>query len=329
MSRSGFAGENSESKTDNFKVQTEECTERCGPTQTAIKVCKFFDLDTDGSRGPDEVGITPWLMTLLDSTGLVTLAEGQTDAVEGCVTFGNLEPGTYFVQEQEPTGWVQTGPQDGDPLQPVNPVGVVVTEDVTSLVDFGNVCLGAGGGKTKGFWQGPNGQAVFTTDDLTAMVALPPGRRRRRLRPRGLRHLQGLDQECQRGQHGLHAVGPAGGHAPQRAPRPGLGRSARVRAPTWTESNAAGFISISQLVTLADAALAADGSTPDGDANRQEQEDLKDALDDANNNLIFVQSGPESCPGGFTWVKEARAASPACLVRGPFKARGLQGGSGR
>jgi hypothetical protein len=48
------------------------------------------------------------------------------------------------------------------------------------------------------------------------------------------------------------------------------------------------------LIAAADAALAADGLTLSGDPNREEQECLKDALDNANNNESFVQAEP--CP---------------------------------
>ena len=45
-------------------------------------------------------------------------------------------------------------------------------------------------------------------------------------------------------------------------------------------------------MAAADAALAADGYAVDGDPNRDAQECLKDALDDANNNINFVQAQP-------------------------------------
>jgi hypothetical protein len=40
------------------------------------------------------------------------------------------------------------------------------------------------------------------------------------------------------------------------------------------------------------------GLTLSGSPYRSYQEALKNALDRANNNLSFVQSGPGSCPGG-------------------------------
>jgi hypothetical protein len=45
-------------------------------------------------------------------------------------------------------------------------------------------------------------------------------------------------------------------------------------------------------MAAANGALCADGFTPSGDPNRATQEFLKDALDDANNNLNFVQATP-------------------------------------
>src|SRR5690606_39231138 len=39
-------------------------------------------------------------------------------------------------------------------------------------VNFGNVCLGMGGGKTLGFWSNPNGESYFGNDDLDLVVGL-------------------------------------------------------------------------------------------------------------------------------------------------------------
>jgi hypothetical protein len=58
------------------------------------------------------------------------------------------------------------------------------------------------------------------------------------------------------------------------APIPGLG--------------ATGLISINSLMTAANNSLLVNGSTPTGHAKRAYQEALKNALDDANNNLNFV-----------------------------------------
>jgi hypothetical protein len=51
---------------------------------------------------------------------------------------------------------------------------------------------------------------------------------------------------------------------------------------------------VNALMTDANAELCADGLTLAGDPERTCQEFKKNALDNANNNLNFVQSGP--CP---------------------------------
>ena len=90
---------------------------------------------------------------------------------------------------------------------------------VTGL-NFGNVCIGAGGGHTLGFWSNKNGQALFGTDDLAAMVG---GLNLRNangsaLQSDNVRAVQDLDsEERDRDEHGLHALGAARGDEAQRA----------------------------------------------------------------------------------------------------------------
>ena len=67
------------------------------------------------------------------------------------------------------------------------------------------------------------------------------------------------------------------------------------------------FISISDLIDAAIAAVCADKYTPAGDPNRATQECLKIALDKANNNLNFVQGQPcgfslEQTPNLREWM---------------------------
>jgi len=70
--------------------------------------------------------------------------------------------------------------------------------------------------------------------------------------------------------------------------------AALVYAPGVDEANDLGFISIADLMTAANTALGIDGYTPAGDANRAIQEAMYKALDNANNNMNFVQ---DSCFG--------------------------------
>ena len=52
------------------------------------------------------------------------------------------------------------------------PTSVAVTLPPPATVEFGNLCLGAGGGLTLGFWSNKNGKALFGADDLALMVSL-------------------------------------------------------------------------------------------------------------------------------------------------------------
>ncbi len=73
--------------------------------------------------------------------------------------------------------------------------------------------------------------------------------------------------------------------------------AALVYAPGVTGASALGFISVTALMTEANAQLAADGYTPSGDPNRTYQETVKNALDHANNNLTFL--GSTACAVDF------------------------------
>ena len=62
-------------------------------------------------------------------------------------------------------------------------------------------------------------------------------------------------------------------------------------------ANALGFITVGDLMGAANSSLGANGTTYAGDPMRSYQECLKTTLDNANNNLNFVQGAP--CPFSF------------------------------
>jgi hypothetical protein len=167
------------------------------------------------------------------------------------------------------------------------------------------VCLGGGGGLTPGFWSNKNGQALITSADLCYLNSLC------------LRNANGTDFD------------PVAGCPSPTNPQKNAGKSAfknwllngtatnmaymlSVQFSAMTLNVAHGFvngsaivyapggigntgignnyISINDLLALANTALCNDGYTPSGDANRATQEAIKNALDRANNNLNFVQT---------------------------------------
>ncbi|HUV05369.1 MAG TPA: SdrD B-like domain-containing protein [Armatimonadota bacterium] len=163
------------SKTDNFKVK-----QPGGPPPPppigAIGGFKYYDVNVNGVLDLlTDIPIEGWLIELyegsIDPANLV--ASVFTDPT-GAYRFEDLQAGTYIIREVMPLGnWVQTGPKDSstdlDPLPNVvvtalggvYTVELLTNDAVTSDVNFGNVCLGAGGGKTLGFWANKNGQKII------------------------------------------------------------------------------------------------------------------------------------------------------------------------
>src|SRR5262249_17061012 len=83
----------------------------------------------------------------------------------GGFAFSSLAEADYTLCEAVPvqTNWVQTAPP-----QVCFTVHVPSVEAQSCSLDFGNLCLGAGGGHTLGFWGNNNGQAAFLGTDAGA-----------------------------------------------------------------------------------------------------------------------------------------------------------------
>jgi hypothetical protein len=170
--------------------------------------------------------------------------------------------------------------------------------DYTEHVTFGNVCVGAGGGYTMGYWSNKNGERLVTNSDFSALTAL------------NLVKTTGQAQEftgtIAQNRTTLNAflVGAditnmANVLSAQLATMKlnvlhgFVNGSALIYAPACGNTGVDNkFITVNNLMAAADAALAADGYTPNGDPNRAAQEAVKNALDDGNNNRNFVQSSP-------------------------------------
>src|SRR5205085_5498162 len=131
----------SDSKTDNFKVQN----------SAHVKVCKFNDLDGNSTQDNGEPLIPHWPIT---ATGVVGgTVNAQTDD-SGCVTFAvsSFTNGvqTVTLAETVLTGWVQTAPLDGSCAGVPSANNCSATGGVTTLTvspndnvhvpDFGNTC---------------------------------------------------------------------------------------------------------------------------------------------------------------------------------------------
>jgi hypothetical protein len=218
-------------------------------------------------------------------------------ASDGSYSFPDLLPGTYTASEVKPVGTIATTPTSCQEQLTLD----AVCAGTSQTCNFGNACLGAGGGLTLGFWSNKNGQALFGVDDLAAMVAL------------NLRNASGgvfdpasysafrtwlLNATATNMAYMLSAQLAAmelnvrhsfvsggalvfAGTAPAGCSIPGL--------------SPLGFISISDLMSDANSELGADGLTLAGNHDRTCQEFKKNALDAANNNRNFVVP----CPTDF------------------------------
>ena len=194
--------------------------------------------------------------------------------------------------------WVATTPTS---------VPVTLEADEKETVEFGNVCLGGGGGHTLGYWSNKNGKA--TLNDAPCMGSNCMASELALLSSLCLRTAGGGDfdpmsyTELRTWLLEGNAVNMAYMLSVQLAAMQlnveagFVDGGALVYAPGVPGASMLGFISIDDLIAQANMALCADGDTPDGDANRATQEALKDALDAANNNQNFVQSTP--CPFSF------------------------------
>ena len=273
---------NSDSKTDNFKIRNDSQT-----PPVAIFGEKFYDANANGVHDAGEPVIPGWRIekqppSQADVT--FTGTNGQysfiVDPNSGLYTISEVPPppGWYPVGK-----WLNTTPKSGD---------VTVESSDVHGPDFGNVCLGPGGGLTLGFWSNRNGQALFTSSDLTYLVG------------RNLRNANGSNFDPS--SYSAFRTWLLNATATNMAymlsaqmsamilnVRHGkVSGSAVIYAPGTTSANSFGFATVNAVLDEANTELGLHGYTVASGATRTYQEALKNALDKANNNLNFVQSGP-------------------------------------
>jgi hypothetical protein len=285
---------NSSTKTDNFKVKNAgDCEPNCGPPpQSTLNVVKFYDANANGVND-DGQSIAGWRIRIQD--GMDVIRYTPVSIV--------VDPDTYTVTESDPiqTNWSHTTP---------NPVEITVADGDTGNVEFGNVCVGAGGGLTIGFWSNNNGFAkmndadtlggpntvagelsllsglnliknVVTAKKITGGIAFDPTTyatfKSWLLAAEATNMAYMLS--AQLAGMALNVEG-------------GLNAGALIYAPGTTSANSLGFATIGAVMTEANASLLAYPFTVASGTVRSRQEALKNALDKANNNLNFVQATP-------------------------------------
>lgn len=273
---------NSLTKTDNFKVKNQgECEPDCGPPpQGTLNVEKFYDANANGVND-DGQPIAGWRFNIHD--GINWDRETPISMV--------LAEDEYVVTEGTPieSNWVHTT---------ANPVTVTLLNGDNKTVEFGNLCTGAGGGLTLGFWSNKNGQKLFESGtDLALMVEL------------NLRDGKGnaFDPKNYSGFRSWLLSATATNMAYMLSAQlaamelnvlnGNVNGGSLIYAPGTLSANKLGFATVSAVMAEANTELGLHGLTLSGSAYRTYQEALKNALDKANNNLTFVQGKP--CPFSF------------------------------
>jgi len=317
----------SDCKFDAFKVEESvQCPEPpCVVTPFGVVSGeKYYDANLDGQLGQNEVGIAGWKIDWSDTASgtLTTDSSGNFSA--------SFSADTYNFQEEQPTNqkcvteiinnvstlvcsqvWFQTGntvnqTQDTAPNVTNSLVNYIYNITVadggsTSGVNFGNVCVGAGGGLTLGYWSNKNGQAAqFSSAKAAATLAF--------LDSLNLRNANGSNFDpttyaafrtwlLSASATNMAYMLSAQLSAMELNVRNGnvLGTSL-IYAPGTNSANSLGFATVNAVMAEANTELGLHGLTLSGSPYRSYQEALKNALDRANNNLNFVQSGPGSCP---------------------------------
>ena len=284
---------NNESKTDNFKVKG---CEGSPPQETFYNISgkKFYDANVDGVWDAGEPGIPFWQIWIYGGLEGFVPYNTTTDA-GGNYAFMGLDPGTYNVCEVIPSlppVWI--------PTTPTSITGITIEGQDSTDNDFGNVCLGLGGGRTLGFWSNKNGQTIMNdggtmAPELVMLSAL-------NLRNAGGAHFNPTSYSGFRtwllSANATNMAYMLSAQLAAMALNVEAGfviSSALVYAPgcgnTGLNNN---FITIANLMTAADAQL---GTYPlttaaSDPTNRAIQECLKNVLDNANNNKNFVQATP-------------------------------------
>jgi hypothetical protein len=170
-------------------------------------------------------------------------------------------------------------------------VQVSLSAGDAETVEFGNLCVGAGGALSTGWWTSKSGQALGA-DDLALTVGL------------NLRQSNGLPYDP--ASYSVFRTWLQKAAATNMAymlsaqlvamelnvANGKVSGSSLVYAPGTTSANAFGFATVDEVMAEANVELGLHGLTKGGNPYRTYQTALKDALHRANNNLSFVQATP-------------------------------------
>lgn len=269
---------------------------------------KFEDTNLDRTYNDGEPVLPGWTIELyLDSNedGIPQSGEfigSRVTDVDGRYEYRDLNgENTYLVREVLVSGWMQTTPnpgsitgEEGLHLVYVPFEDFVVLEDheievVQPALAFGNVPIVDGDARTKGFWANKNGQKLITNGDLEVLRGL------------NLRNADGSDfdpankAQLRKWLRKATATNMANMLSVQLAAMQlnllhgdvtGVAEDSGILVtnPDGTLRN----VTVADLILEADAALATSPYVLGGDPLRPYLESLKNALDDANNNLNWL-----------------------------------------
>lgn len=266
-------------KSDNFKVKSDV------PATGTLNVNKFYDANANGINDDGQL-ITGWKVRIIDDTELFRFTPVSVV----------VAPDDYVVSEFDPaeTNWIHTT---------LNPVNVTVDAGETETVEFGNLCLGPGGGHTLGFWSNKNGLATMNDGgSVCSELALLNGLYLRNAA--GTRMNFGCDYTAFRNwllsataTNMAYMLSAQLASMELNVEAGFVNGSALVYAPGTNSANGLGFATVNDLMSEANTELTSHGTALAGDSWRSYQEALKNALDKANNNQTFVQ--PTPCPFTF------------------------------
>jgi hypothetical protein len=299
---SGYPVDPRDCKYDAFKVSAGSPP----PPFGTVAGGKYYDANTNGQWDAGEPGIGGWPINFSD------LVSGSlTTDSHGLFSISLLADTYTFWESVAASPWVQTGnlvdqtTTSGGASATLNgnktyTITVIDGSSVTGVY-FGNVCLGRGGGLTLGFWSNKNGQAIMKNgDNFAAALAF--------LSSLNLRNADGSNFDpatyaafrtwlLNASATNMAYMLSAQLAAMELNVRYGfVNGNALIYAPGTNSANANGFATVNAVMAEANTELGVHGTAYSGDAWRSYQEALKNALDNANNNLTFVQPGPSSCP---------------------------------
>src|SRR5215212_9364950 len=163
--------DNDLSKTDNFKVKPQEGGGP--PPQGTLHVKKYYDANANGQYDTGETYLDGWKFRIHDHIDWVRYTPANI------VLDASTPLNTYYVSEYMPqqSNWIETYPSTG-PLDTASSLEVPAVPATGTRVqqitlnngdnetrEFGNVCLGSGGGLTMGFWSNTNGKKLYGAED--------------------------------------------------------------------------------------------------------------------------------------------------------------------